>query len=716
MQRRRSALHLRHGGTSVVLELIPEELPAFAHWGEDLGELGEDELSALVTATHVQRVSGGLDRPTHLSLLPSEVIGWQGIPGLTGSRGGRAFSPAFSMVTLRFDGASATIVGEDPAARLEVTVELSLDSSGVLQERIQLRNLGDDDYELSHLAVTLPLPSSALEVLDTSGRHLREHSPQRSPLTFGSHVRESRKGRPGADSTLFLAVGTPGFGFERGRLHGIHLAWSGNHRIVAERQVTGLSALQAGELLAAGEIRLAPGESYRTPPVIAGWGDGLNDFSKRMHQHIRSRPTHPHSPRPVTLNTWEAVYFAHDLVGLAELATIGARIGVERFVLDDGWFRGRRDDRAGLGDWFVDDDVWPLGLDPLIDHVHGLGLQFGLWVEPEMVNANSDLARAHPEWILQTGNRLPIEGRHQQVLDLSNPDSYAYVRERLLDILGQHAIDYLKWDHNRDLIDAGSTLTGRAAVHDNVEALYTLLDELKMAHPGLEIESCASGGARVDLGVLAHTDRIWTSDCIDPIERLTIQKYTGVVIPLELMGTHVGGPVSHSNGRTSTLPMRAATALFGHFGIESDLRTFSSLDLEELARWVTYYRANRDLFHSGTAVHADVDDPNADLRGVVSADQSRAVFVFTQVGSSSTYPPLPLRFPGLDDQTLYTVRIPSSPAPDSNSGQSPLEWSEQPLVLPGRVLQSVGLRAPVLFPERATVIEFSATGGQSGVG
>ncbi|WP_328590854.1 alpha-galactosidase [Glaciibacter flavus] len=708
MQDGAQVLHLRNGGTSLVLDLSAAGMPAFVHWGADLGDLSDSELAGLVSASLVQRVSGGLDHPARLSILPSEAYGWQGSPGLVGSRAGRDFSPAFVTTAVETDAASVVVSGLDPAAGLELNAELSLDGSGTLLQRLRVRNAGEDDYELERLSATLPLPSSAREILDTSGRHLRERMPQRHPFVMGSHVRESRKGRPGADSTLFLTVGTPGFGFERGLVHGAHLAWSGNHRMLVERQVTGAAILQGGELLAPGEVRLKPGESYLSPPLIASWGDGLNAFTARLHAHVRARPSHPRSPRPVTLNTWEAVYFAHDLDGLRDLASVGARVGVERFVLDDGWFRGRRDDRAGLGDWFVDEAIWPHGLDPLIEHVHGLDMQFGLWVEPEMVNDDSDLARAHPEWVLQTGDRMPIEGRQQQVLDLSHAGAYAYVRERMLALLADHSIDYLKWDHNRDLIDAGSTITGRAAVHDNVEALYRLLDDLKAAHPGLEIESCASGGARVDLGILAHTDRIWTSDCIDPLERLPIQKYTGVVVPYELMGAHVGGTVSHSTGRTSTLPLRSATALFGHFGIESDLRTFSEPELDALAAWVGYHQRHRAMFHTGTAVHAELDDDTGDLRGVVAEDLSRAVFVFTQVRSSDTYPPAPLRFPGLDDDIVYRVGIPVEPASDPIAGQSALEWAQSGVELSGRVLRTVGVAAPVLFPQHCIVIEMAA--------
>ncbi|SKA87350.1 alpha-galactosidase [Agreia bicolorata] len=714
MQSRSETLHLRSAGTSVVIDLTTPGFPAIIHWGEDLGELSQSQLADMAIAARPQRVSGGLDTPSRLTLVPLESAGWQNEPGLVGSRHGHDFSPAFDALEAHngtvdeFDATSVTLRAVDKHTQLELETTLTLDGAGLLHQQHTLTNLGPTDYELQHLLATFPVPQSARELLDTTGRHLRERSPQRHTFTTGRHVRDSRRGRPGADSTLFLAAGTPGFGFERGLVHAVHLAWSGNQRVAAERTVGAHALLQAGELLSPGELILAPGESYTTPDALGSWGDGLTAVSARFHESVRARASHPSSSRPVTLNTWEAVYFDHDLDRLARLADAGARVGAERFVLDDGWFHGRRDDTAGLGDWFVDNEIWPDGLAPIVDHVTALGMQFGLWVEPEMINTNSELARAHPEWILQAGGRLPIEGRQQQVLDLSNPAVFDYLLERFDALLRQYAIAYLKWDHNRDLLEAGSTVTGRAAVHSSVLALYELLDELKARHPELEIESCASGGARVDLGILAHTDRIWTSDCIDPIERLTIQKYTNVVVPYELMGAHVGGPRSHSTGRQHELALRAGVALPGHFGIEWDISQLHDAKLDELASWVDAHKRIRELAHTGSAVYADLPDESADLRGVVSRDRGHALFTYTQVTSSTSYPPGTITFPGLDDDRAYQVSLAAPTTPLEGSGQSTLAWTEHPVHLTGRVLRTMGIQAPVLFPEQLRLIDIFA--------
>jgi alpha-galactosidase len=430
--------------------------------------------------------------------------------------------------------------------------------------------------------------------------------------------------------------------------------------------------------------------------------------SARFHRWLRARPNHPSRPRPVVANTWEAVYFDHDLDRLKALADAAASVGAERFVLDDGWFGARRDDRRALGDWYVSDEVWPDGLGPLTDHVTGLGMEFGLWVEPEMVNEDSDLARAHPDWIMAPAGRLPGRARNQQVLDLAKPEAYRYILERLDDLLTTYPIAYLKWDHNRDLVEAGHQPAGRAGVHDQTLAVYRLLDELRARHPRVEIESCSSGGGRVDLEILQRTDRVWVSDCIDALERQRIQRWTNALIPLELMGTHVGAGVAHTTDRRHPIDFRAGTALFGHFGIEWDLTRAGAEDLERLRAWVALYKELRPLLHSGVSVHADHPDPALEVYGVVAEDGSDAVFAIAAHGTSELYPSGPVRLPGLDPDALYHVR-PQAPGdvPDGNAHRwgVPLPWwTPEGVRLTGRVLAAAGLQAPVLFPERLILI------------
>lgn len=705
---RANVLHLHRGGTSVVIDLDAFGGPAVIHWGEELVGSTDATLRSLAVAARPQRVSGGLDVTPRLTVLATPAAGWLGTPALEGHRSGAGFSALFEVAGVQANDHRAVLALVDSEARLAAQVELRVGPSGLFHQRATLRNTGDTPYTLVALQLAFPVPWDATELLDTTGRHLRERTPQRRPFTYGTHLRESRRGRPGADATLLLAAGRPGFGFETGRVHGIHVAWSGNHRAFAERTVTGDAFLGGGELFGPGEAILEPGGSLASPWVIGSWGDGLTQLSHRFHDEWRRRPQHPRRPRPVTLNTWEAVYFDHSLERLTALADAAASVGVERFVLDDGWFAGRRDDTKGLGDWHVDETVWPTGLHPLIAHVRGLGMEFGLWVEPEMINPDSDLARAHPDWILRGRMSLPPSARQQQVLDLAHPEAYAHIAERLHAILDEHDIAYLKWDHNRDLLDAGSGPEGVARVRDHTLAVYRLLDELKARHPGLEIESCASGGARVDLGILDRTDRIWTSDSLDPLERLANQRHTALVVPPELMGMHLTSPIVHSSGRAVDLDLSAAVALFGHFGVEWDLTSADDETRRRVAAWIAVAKRIRPLVASGRTIDVDGTDPGIDVRGIVAEDAASALFTITQVETSVAYPPGRVRMPGLDPARHYRVAVLTAGTPHTDAGQSPLEWSAHPTVLTGRELATVGLRPPVQLPQRSTVVELTA--------
>ncbi|GAB3956807.1 alpha-galactosidase [Micromonospora vulcania] len=708
-------LHLRRARTSLVLDARGPGLPRVVHWGGDIGELDDDGLRQLADATVPPVVPSSFDEPTVLSLLPEASAGWSGRPGLAGHRDGTGWSTAFRLDALDVhesadgDSARATVRASDPAAELSLAIEIEVDPTGLLLLWHSLRNDGDSTYELRELTPVLPVPAVATELLDLTGRWCRERSPQRHRWQQGSWVREGRHGRTGHDATLLLVAGTAGFGFGHGEVWAVHTAWSGDHVTFAERRPTGESTLGGGELLAPGEIRLGPGESYATPLLYAVWSDtGLDGLSDVLHTHLRARPSHPRSPRPVTLNVWEAVYFDHDLDRLRALADRAAQIGVERFVLDDGWFRGRRDDTAGLGDWFVDEGVWPNGLRPLIDHVTGRGLQFGLWVEPEMVNPDSDLFRAHPDWLLAVPGRLPPSWRNQQVLDLGRPEAYDYVLERLDVLLTEHpGISYLKWDQNRDLTEAGHLgrpgCTGRRCRSTGSST------SCAAATPASR-SSCSSGGARVDLAILARTDRVWASDCNDALERLSIQRWTGLLLPPELVGTHVGPERSHTTNRVHDLGFRAATALFGHHGIEWDIASISAAEQTELAAWVALHKRLRPLLHAGRVVRVDHPDEAVWAHGVVAHDHTQAVYAVARLTTSATQAPGAVRLPGLDPSRRYLVRPATDvPAPATIDRTGP-GWLPGGVTLSGAALARVGVQLPALHPEQSLVLEVTAVG------
>ncbi|KQR10574.1 alpha-galactosidase [Cellulomonas sp. Leaf334] len=697
-------LHLRAAGVSLVVDLGGGTLPRVLHWGADVGALDASALASARRAWDVVPHGFPVDGQVEVAVLPQESAGFLGTPGLVGSRAGQDFSTLFAVrswdVETAPDGTQRlTVHAGDEAARLGLVLVLELTAQGLVRQRAVLTNEADDVFGVDGLLLTLPVPAVATELLDFTGRWARERSPQRTAFTHGTRLRENRRGRTGYDAAFVLVAGTTGFAHRTGEVWGVHTAWSGNHRSLAERSHYHPGLLGGGELLGSGEVRLGRGESYTSPWIYGSWGVGLDALAGRFHAWMRARPQHPRSPRPVTLNTWEAVYFQHDLGRLTALADAAAAVGAERFVLDDGWFGDRRDDTQALGDWYVSADVWPDGLHPLVQHVTGLGLQFGLWVEPEMVNPDSDLARAHPDWVLRVPSRLPREARHQQVLDLAVPEAYAYILERLDALLTEYPIGYLKWDHNRDLVDAGHG--GAPGVHGQTLAVYRLLDELRERHPVVEIESCSSGGARVDLEILQRTDRVWASDCIDAYERQQIQRWTNLLIPLELVGAHIGSGTAHSTGRRHDLSFRAATALFGHLGIEWDLQEADDAQRADLTAWIALYKDVRGLLHSGTAVHADVVDPALAVHGVVAQDRGDALYAVTMTDRSASTALPRVTLPGLDPDALYDVR-PQAPGDDVD--HAPAWWTAEGVRLPGRLLSGVGLEAPLQLPERIALV------------
>ena len=699
---------LTAAGVSVLIDARTDGLPTITYWGPELPGLDADQAASLAAAGVPVAGTNNLEPRPRGAVLPEHRLGWTGRPGLTGSYAGVGWSPAFTATDVQVEGApgpgSVEVSAIDDAGRLELRVVLELLPSGLLRARAAVTNLATATYGLDDLVLAFPVPDEASELLDFAGRHNLERVPRRGPFPMGTHLRENRKGRTGADSAYVLHAGTPGFGFAAGRVWAVHTAWSGNHTHYAERVFTGEQVIGGGELLLPGEIRLAKGETYESPWVYAAHGDGLDEIARRFHRHLRAREPRVDVNRPVTLNVWEAVYFDQDEDRLIDLAERAAAVGIERFVLDDGWFGSRRDEHSGLGDWVVSPDVWPRGLHPLIDRVRGLGMRFGLWFEPEMINPDSDVARAHPDWIMAARGSWPIESRFQQVLNLSVPEAYEHVKAQMLALLKEYAIDYVKWDHNRDLIEAGTQADGgRPAVHAQTRAVYRLMDEIRAAHPGLEIESCSSGGARVDLGVLERTDRIWVSDNIDPHDRQQMLRWTTQLVPPEYLGSHIASGRSHTTGRRHDLAFRAGTAIFGHLGVEWDLAAATEAEIAELRDWIAFYQTERDLLLNGDVVRMDGYDPGVLVHGVVAPDRSRALIAMVTLGSPYPDPVGRLRFRGLDHDRLYRLRpalvgrAPHGPRPD---------WWGDDLrggVFSGAAIAHAGVACPRVYPDQVVL-------------
>ena len=686
--------------SSLLIEVVNGAL-VIRHWGAPI--LGQNHDIAL--ASRVSIANSSWDEPQLPGLMRESARGFLGRPTLSGHRNGKAWSTKFEVTDFHHQGNHCAVTLRDFHAELEVIVTFDLDAFGVLIQKATVKNIGNSDYVLNEFIHWLPLPREATQTLDFAGRWSNERQPQRRDIQIGTWVRESREGRSGHNFSIADIALTAQTSFQSGSAWATSIAWSGNSHYLVERGFDGQQSIGAGELLLAGEVILKGNESYEAPALFAVYSSqGLDGVSAAFHSHLRAREIHPKRPRPLTLNMWEALYFDHNESKIRELVDVATEIGVERVVLDDGWFHSRRNDRSGLGDWVIDPAVWPNGLTPVIEYINSKGIEFGLWFEGEMVNPDSDLYRAHPEWILHEGDRTPPLWRHQLVLDLGHEEAYKHVLEQTSSLLAAHNIVYIKWDHNRVLVDAGHL--GAAGVRRQTQAIYRLFAELKKRHPGLEIESCASGGARIDLGVIDYVDRFWTSDNNDALERQTIQRWTSQVIPPEMLGTHIGPTHGHQTGRTLELSMRAITALFGHAGIEWNITQATAEERANLATWAKYYKDNRALLHSGKSVRIDYPDEHGYLHGVISADTKKSIFAYVQLTPTVTIHPASLKFAGLDAAANYLVKAVYPAGKPRFMLITPPQWMDG-ITMSGSALATIGVSAPILAPANAVLIEIT---------
>ena len=643
--------------SSVVLETNADEAPIWRYWGPRLPD-GATPGVPLRETRPLPSFMLDFDQP--LTLVPTFGVGWFGQSALLAHRDGQSFAQAITRCEVQWlepHRAVRLCLTDDVAAvRIDVTLRLA-DDSDVLVLSSELSNLGATALDVQWMAAgTLPLPAHCDAVRSYAGQHCNEFMLQTEALSRSLWRRENRRGRTSHDCFPGAVVTTPGATTDAGLVFGAHLAWSGNHQQTIEWLHDAQYQWQMGEWLAPGEGRLAPGATLRTPEMVASCSsEGLNGLAANFHAELRSRlgwPGGAMRPRPVHLNTWEAFYFdlvPQDVMALAEAA---AEVGVERFVVDDGWFHGRHHDRAALGDWWTDATKFPHGLGPLAAHINQLGMEFGLWVEPEMVNPDSDLFRAHPDWALQLAGRPMLTARNQLVLDISRADAANYLFERIDALLRELPIRYLKWDHNRDLTSAG--IDGVAGYRAQVHALYALLTRLREAHPGVEIESCSGGGGRIDFAVLRHTHRVWTSDCIDALSRVPIQRGFLQFFPPEVMGAHIGTAPSHTTGRSQSMGFRAAVALPGHLGVELDVRHLDEATRVELKHWIAFYKQWRDRLHQGRVWLGEAGD------GIVwqahgDADANELLlFVYRLQPTTYRYAPS-LRLTMLDTSARYRI-------------------------------------------------------------
>lgn len=690
------------GGDTMVFSAKASEPPALVYWGPSLG-IGVD-LAAIAELAQRPVPHGMLDGGEVLDLLPDAARGFLGTPSSQLHRAGDLVLSQFQVVSSEVEVHRASLFLSDGLAGVARELEIEMDvQTGVASFRNRLINQDLSVLTVDWLAAGC-LPLDHDELLAFEGRWANEGRPYRLRVPGGMWASENRTGRTSHHAPPLLVVGEPGFSDQHGAVIGFHLAWSGNHRMLVERLRDGRVQMQAGELFLPGEMTLASGEAYQSPTLYAARSSGgLNGLSDRFHPFVRQQIMGGRlagKPRPIHFNSWEAVYFDHDPAVLTELIGHAAAVGAERFVLDDGWFLGRNDDRTSLGDWTPDPIKYPNGLGPLIAEVKAAGMGFGLWVEPEMANAASDLLRAHADWVLGVADRVQPLGRGQYVLDLTRSEVRSAIFAQLDRLLSENDIDYLKWDMNRDLTHPVSG--GKAAVHRQTRAVYGLIDDLRAKHPHVEIESCASGGGRADFEILRRTDRIWTSDCNDPVERQAIQRSFSLFFPPEIMGAHVGPRASHTTARDTALGFRAWTAFFGHFGIEADLRAMTAREREALAQVIWLHKQHRTLLHTGRTLR--LSHPDAGMTAMMVVGEAGALVSAAQVGAPATATLGPLRLSGLDPAATYCVTLLNPPIhPQRTMKSVPSTVTGQGFEASGTALIHQGLPLPVLRAQEIAV-------------
>ncbi len=663
---------------------------------------GED-LSALVTAGSFGRHENEPDDPRIGGLLPQARDGYRGRPAFQIRSGGKPVNGDFQLSNVETDGTHMIAMWVEKSTGLQVDLHWEIVDARTIELTTKLLADGDGDIILeSASSLSMPLPHRFTHMTAFHGRWAREM--QATTARIGPQAIEMRSanGKPGFDAGNWLIFHSDGGQKDGEECLGIHASSRGDHLTHVVQDQDGRTCLSIEALRQPGGIALHAGDATDLGQVTLILGDNQDHLTQLFHNHVRANVLPQRSdwgPRKVHLNSWEALAFDLDGTKLKTLATAAADLGIERFVLDDGWFKGRRGDHAGLGDWQVDEAIFPDGLTPLIDHVQGLDMDFGLWVEPEMVSPDSDLYRAHPDWCLHDDRADRPTERNQLVLDLSREDAFAYIHDALAALLDNHDIAYLKWDHNRRLFPDNGL---------QQFAIQRLLGKLRKQYPAVEIESCSSGGGRVSFAMLEQCHRIWPSDNNDPVERLRIMESWARFLPLEILGNHVGPSPNPITGRRTDMDFRAKVALFGHMGVETNPAAMSDNERAILRAHIALYKQWRDILHQGE--FRQLHHPETSIYGQMVVGDQRALAVVAQTAFAENFNVAPVHLPGLDADTLYRVTLPK-PWPKKASAYlaDPALW-ESGMVLSGRALAERGLALPLTHPETAWLIAIEEKG------
>jgi len=604
---------------------------------------------------------------------PNEYAGWGGglypEPALKVSYPDGNRDLVLHYVSHTIKGDQLTITLKDIERDLFVELHYTVDhETGIVGRSATILNKTQTPVTIEDAAAaTWNLPRGTdYSLRYLAGRWGAEWQLQQQAIRPGETVLESKRGSTGHQNNPWFAIERGDHPDEdTGDVWFGALAWSGSWRITVEQDQLRQVRVTGGFNPFDFSYLLEPGGQLETPVFYGGYSHrGIGGASRLLHRFELTRilPQAPHPrPRPVLYNSWEATGFSVNESGQETLAEKAASIGVERFVMDDGWFGQRKDDHAGLGDWYVNPQKFPHGLKPLIDKVHSLGMDFGLWVEPEMVNPDSDLYRKHPDWVLNFTGRPRSEQRNQLVLNLARKDVRDYVFNFLDDLLSHNQIAFLKWDYNRNWSEPGWPAVApdqqKAVYVDYVRNLYSILHELRAKHPQVEIESCSGGGGRVDLGILGLTDEVWPSDNTDPFDRLQIQDgFTYAYTPGVMMAWVTDSP-GWMNQRTTSLTYRFLSSMQGGLGVGANLNHWTSDDFETAKQLIAAYKGIRETVQHGSLYRliSPRDGSEVSVTESVALDKKQAVFFAFLHSSQMGYPFPRVYLRGLDPQANYRV-------------------------------------------------------------
>ena len=548
--------------------------------------------------------------------------------------------------------------------RLKLNYTIYQDYATVIRSTT-LINDSAETVEINQLASqSLDFPNRSFELIHLNGAWGRERQLTREKIEIGTKVLDSKRGSSSHHQNPFVTLVEPTTTEFQGEAYGFCLVYSGNHQTVIEKDNYSQTRVVMGMNPFNFAWQLPAGESFHSPEVVNVYSNqGLNQMSKTYHDlfnHHLIRGEHQLKERPVLINNWEATYFDFDDAKIHDIVDEAQALGIEMFVLDDGWFGERKDDHRSLGDWYEFEGKLEQGLEGIAQYVHDKGMKFGLWFEPEMISKDSDLHRAHPDWVLSVPGRPRSLSRQQHVLDFSRADVRDHIYQQMTAILDRVPIDYIKWDMNRNMTEVYSLLLdpemqGEVS-HRYILGLYEFMEKLTQAYPHILFESCSGGGGRYDAGMLYYMPQTWTSDNTDPIARLKIQYSTSLVYPISTMGAHVSAIPNHQTGRETSLDIRGNVAMSGVLGYELDLTTLSEEEKALIVKQVDFYKEHRQLLQFGDFVRLKSPYEENEVAWMfVSKDKKEAIVFYFRVLVEASAPYVTLKLAHLDETLEYQI-------------------------------------------------------------